>query len=359
VRSILFLPDGYFWGMVAWLVAGVVALYLLILLRGASSSTRSRRVAHCGLSLWMLLTTLTAVELYFAVFYDTTDSFSMTNVSKKWFAMHVKPHERELRFSRQLGILYRDDHAVPRELPAGRRHIVFVGDSFTYGHGVRQTEDRFSNRLARSLDPERYTVTNLSNLGIDLDWIQRLLVELFHDDYPVDTLVYVVCLNDIETCHPRFQTYYQDLGKHAPSFFLFRDTYFFNLVYFRTRQFTVPDIKDYYSFVREYYDGRPWQLMQGRLDTLDELCRAHGAELQLVIFPFLHNLGPDYPFRHVHGQFAEYAETRKIKVLDLAPALEPHVAEGLTVNRFDAHPNERAHRLAAEAIRAEWFENGK
>jgi hypothetical protein len=30
--------------------------------------------------------------------------------------------------------------------------------------------------------------------------------------------------------------------------------------------------------------------------------------------------------------------------------LEPHARERLTVNIFDAHPNERAHELAAEAI---------
>jgi hypothetical protein len=40
-------------------------------------------------------------------------------------------------------------------------------------------------------------------------------------------------------------------------------------------------------------------------------------------------------------------------VLDLWPVLKPHLGEGLTVNRFDAHPNERAHALAAEAIERE------
>ena len=30
--------------------------------------------------------------------------------------------------------------------------------------------------------------------------------------------------------------------------------------------------------------------------------------------------------------------------------LEPHASEKLTVNIFDAHPNERAHELAADAI---------
>jgi hypothetical protein len=39
-----------------------------------------------------------------------------------------------------------------------------------------------------------------------------------------------------------------------------------------------------------------------------------------------------------------------IPCLDLLPVLEPHASEKLTVNIFDAHPNERAHELAADAI---------
>ena len=168
-------------------------------------------------------------------------------------------------------------------------------------------------------------------------------------------MVYVVCLNDIETFHPRHKTYYVDLQQHAPGFVLWKHTYFFNLMYFRLRQFTVSDFRDYYRFVREYYDGEPWRAMQRKLDRVNRLCRSHGAKLEVVVFPFLHNLGPDYPFRDVHGQWAEWGTGRDVRVLDLLETLEPHVAAGLTVNRYDAHPHERAHALAAEALRTGLF----
>ena len=35
----------------------------------------------------------------------------------------------------------------------------------------------------------------------------------------------------------------------------------------------------------------------------------------------------------------------------------PYVSEGLTVSRFDAHPNERAYEPAAEAIRGRLLDN--
>ncbi|HAA63378.1 MAG TPA: hypothetical protein DCE39_20835 [Planctomycetaceae bacterium] len=358
LKSILFLPDGYFYGMLAWLAAVAAAAVLLVKLRRGVSAG-SRKWIHAGLSLWIVLVALTGVELYFAVVYDTTDSFSMTNVSKKWFAMHVEPHQRGLKLGPQRGILYRDDH----DLPVDRsdedcEHVVFVGDSFTFGHGVKRTGDRFSNRLAGSLEidhPGRYSITNLSNAGVDLHWVERLLEELFAGEFPVDRVVYVVCLNDIETFHPRHKTYYVDLQQHAPRFVLWKHTYFFNLMYFRLRQFTVSDFRDYYQFVREYYDGDPWQAMQRKLDQVNRLCRSHGAKLEVVVFPFLHNLGPDYPFRDVHGQWAEWGTGSDVRVLDLLETLEPHAATGLTVNRYDAHPNERAHALAAEALRTGLF----
>ncbi len=360
LKSILFLPDGYFYGMLAWLAAVAVSVVVLVQLRRGASDGRKKWI-HASLSLWIVLVGLTGVELYFALVYDTTDSFSMTNVSKKWFAMHVKPHERSLELGAGRGILYRDDHDLPVVRGTGDdQHVVFVGDSFTFGHGVKRIADRFSNRLATSLaaeDPSRYTITNLSNAGVDLHWAERLIEELFAQKIPVDRVVYVVCLNDIETFHPRHKTYYVDLQQHAPHFFLWKHTYFFNLMYFRLRQFTVSDFHDYYQFVREYYDGEPWQKMRRKLDQVNSLCRTHGARLDVVVFPFLHNLGPDYPFRDVHTQWSEWGRDSGVRVLDLHETLEAHSAEGLTVNRYDAHPNERAHALAAEALRVGLFDD--
>jgi hypothetical protein len=97
--------------------------------------------------------------------------------------------------------------------------------------------------------------------------------------------------------------------------------------------------------------------MQRKLDALHALCRRNKVDLRIAIFPFLHNLGPDYPFRAAHRQLVEYCRSRKIPVLDLEPVLAPHAHEGLTVNRFDAHPNARAHGLASAAMQEKLLQN--
>jgi hypothetical protein len=107
----------------------------------------------------------------------------------------------------------------------------------------------------------------------------------------------------------------------------------------------------------ESYRGTPWQGMRAKLDEFRRFCQRRNIELRIVIFPFLHNLGNDYVFDVAHERIREYCREANLPCLDLKPVLLPHAGEGLTVNRFDAHPNERAHALAAEAIEKDLLED--
>lgn len=350
---LLYLSDGYLLGMSLWLIAGAVGFWLLLRLRGQwRGQTKRLNWVNAGLSTWMALALLTTIELYFALIYDASDSFNMTNVSKKWFKLHVEPQQHALKITEREGVVFRDDREYPKLTP-DQRHLVFFGDSFTFAQGVPEVRDRFSNRVRAVVEPAsngKVVVSNLADAGTDLHWIERLMELLFANGHRVDTAVYVLCLNDIETFHERHKTYYQDLGKHGPTFFLFRDTYFFNWVYFRVRQATLPQVRGYFSFVEEYYSGEPWERMSRKLDHVQQLCQANGTDFRIVVFPFLHNLGPEYPFREAHRKIVEHCRLREIPVLDLEPELAPFASQGLTANRFDAHPNELAHRIAAEAM---------
>jgi hypothetical protein len=348
----------YLLGMTVWLAALVLGLAVLVVLKRRTRTDRRglQRLFLAGLSLWIFLASLTAVELYFAVIYDQTDSFNMTNVSKHWFRRHIEREQRALKFRNSQGTIYRDDHDFPRELRDGQHHVCFVGDSFTFGHGVPDVADRFSNRIGADLErrfPGKFIVSNLADAGRDLYWVERVLEEVIRDKLPLQTVVYVICLNDIETFDDRTSELYDEIGSRAPQNFLFRDTYFLNLLYYRIQQARSARVGGYYSFLQDSYAGLPWEKMHTKLDEILELCRENGVDLRIAIFPFLHNLGPDYPFSEAHQRIVDYCAAREIKVLDLRPVLEPHVAEGLTVNRFDAHPNARAHELAGEAIESD------
>src|SRR5262245_14665014 len=127
------LPLDYVLGLAVWLAGSVAAFVLLLKLRRRWSRIAPQRVkwANAGLSVWMFLAALTVVELYFAIVYDQSDSFNMSLVSQHWFLRHVVPNNAG----------FRDARPLLEHVPAGMQRICFVGDSFTFGHGIKNVAD--------------------------------------------------------------------------------------------------------------------------------------------------------------------------------------------------------------------------
>ncbi len=352
MRTLLYLSDGYLIAMFLWVVAGVVSLWLLLRQRrrvqaaevDPSVREKSLRWIHAGLSVWMLLLLLTLPELAFALFYDQTDSYSLTTASQRWFDLHVVTNEDG----------FRDDRPYPDHVPEDAVHLCFAGDSFTFGHGVRDAGDRFTNRIRQQLDqqsPGRFLVSNTGLPGVDIRMLQdALLPDLEARGVPIDVLVYVFVPNDIEYLDERSGAFYQSISDLQPGFFLFRDTFFYNWLYFRWQGMRHPALQDYYAHLEDAYTGSPWQRMTERLEQLRETCREQDTELQIVVFPFLHRITGETPFTIAHDKMAAFCREQDIPCVDLAPILKKHADQPLVVNAFDAHPNERAHEIAAEAI---------
>ncbi len=348
---LIHLPVGYLISITIWvLVLAVCPIVLVRLRRRWKSSARRMRILFAGLGIWFVLCPLTAIEIGFALLYDTTDSFSMTNVSRRWFEIHSIPDEKTLSFSDGTGITYRDSRAFPEST-----HLCLLGDSFTFGHGVADVENRFSNLLQRRISEDRtiespMVVSNLSYPGTDLPWVETVLQRAFEDGRRIDHAVYVMCLNDIESFHDPRMTRSSELSHFDPPTFLLRETYFFNWAWFRVQQLSRSDVRDYYSFVREYYQGEPWQRFQLKIAQVHDLCRRNECRFSIVVFPFLHNLAQDYPFSEIHEQIVRDCEGLGIPTIDLRKPLAAAAGQGLTVNAFDAHPNELAHEIVADEL---------
>lgn len=358
------LPDEYLWGMGAWIVGGFGALFVILKLRSWRRRRRARPVVlNLLISLWMVLAVVTGIELYFALFRDTTDAFNQTNVSKRWFEIHADAEARTLEFSDGEGIRYRETEPIGPEVEDGKKRFVFLGDSFTFGHGIEKIEDRFTNRFKKRINEVgsgNVEVANLAWAGTELHWANAVSKKLIADRYRMDTLVYVMCLNDIESFTGEGSPY-ANIGEHSPDAdpFLakykltpfFSKTYFLNTMYFRVKQLQTPELRNYYGSIGKDYEGEPWQRMTGVLNEIKAACERNKTRFVIVVFPFLHNLGSaDSPFDVAHEAVAAYGHEAKVPVLDLRDTLKQHVGEGLTLNSLDAHPNRRAHELAADAL---------
>ena len=73
-------------------------------------------------------------------------------------------------------------------------------------------------------------------------------------------------------------------------------------------------------------------------------------EFKPLVTHFQQHLGPRYEFRAVHAQLYRFWQELGVPHLNLLSPYEAHRNEALTVNAYDAHPNVRAHNLAADAI---------
>lgn len=341
-------PWEYLVGLTLW-VLGLAVLLRVFLLRRRTARQRDkkRQLLWCnaGLSVWMFLAFLTACELVFAFFVSFSDATNATNISKRWIRRHIDGEQNDAGF--------RDSRDFLKPLPRGVKRICFFGDSFTAGHGVADQNARFTDRIAARLEadhPGKYVVNNLGQLGYDASLIEGLVSAALIQDTQMDLVIYVYMMNDIEGFDPRTTQAIQELQKTQPQSLLIRHTYFLNWLYFCTVQATGPRAGGYFSHLVDSYQSEPWNGLAAKLRALHRNCEASQVDFRMVIFPFLHDLGSDYPFHEAHAKLVAFCETEGIPVLDLEPVLTPHVEEGLTVNPFDSHPNERAHQLAADAI---------
>ncbi|MEK7730468.1 MAG: hypothetical protein AAB363_01285 [Planctomycetota bacterium] len=93
-----------------------------------------------------------------------------------------------------------------------------------------------------------------------------------------------------------------------------------------------------------------WAKQQQRLLGIIDLCRQRNITLRVALFPLIWPAGQGYDAPALHAQLRDFFTAHGISVIDLLPVVESDAHERLVVNRRDAHPNELAHRLFADAI---------
>jgi lysophospholipase L1-like esterase len=307
-----------------------------------------RAAANVGLVVATLLLVFLAGETYCRFWRDTSDSYGATWATRHWFQRHFHRN--------QMG--YRDSVEYSLTPPAGVRRLSFLGDSFTAAHGVNRVEDRFANRIGAALAPA-WQVYAIAEVGWDTRDETDAMAALIAQGYRTDAIVLVYCLNDIpiddsawrRTVGPLFD----HLARRPP---VIGHSALLDTLDFRLQLLLNPGLRGYYDFVRDAYDGPALDVERASMVRLRDLATSHGIELAAVTFPFLHAIGPDYPFRRAHERLAAIWESLNVPHLDLLPAFEGRPARSLVVNAFDAHPNELAHALAATAIQQFLVERG-
>lgn len=227
--------------------------------------------------------------------------------------------------------------------PAGIRRVLFIGDSFTYGDGVRP-EETFPSLISLNLEPLDVEVLNhgLSGWNLDEAMTQYLTTSAV---FSPDTVVWVVVLNDLGDPP---ENAWGDLVRHAPPPGVSRLLDFASLAL--TRAVVHSRTEDHYN---EAWDPEKnaggANLSRDAFSLVQAEVASRGGRLIVVIFPLLHQLR-DYPFAEAHRRIHQLASQAGAEVVDLLEVYQGRSATRLWASPSDHHPNPSAHQLAAQAL---------
>jgi len=296
----------------------------------------------------------------------TFERYRAAGLARLEEAARHTPYAVERRYSSQQ---FRSAEIGPRRPRTAR--VVVIGDSFTEGMGVKE-DDTYARVLHRLLGAGApaggWEVFNCGRRGYDFP----ALFDLFETvlGFEPDVIVYGMVLNDAvrtESFQAR-QAYLNDwildrgrmfrgagerLGPWDPRL----------LAFVRGRIQTARVGRDSTRWYRDMY-GDPnregWERTQAHLKEMNSRAQAQGARFVVASWPLLVGLEGPYPFADVSDAIGRFCLSAGILRHDLLPALRSRPTPSLWVHEVDHHPNEIAHRLAAEslaaAVRGPWAE---
>ena len=261
----------------------------------------------------------------------------------------------EVRYN---ALRFRDLPPAPR--PRGTRRVVVLGDSFAEGQGVKEADTlaRVLERLLQKRAPGRYQVRNCGRRGTDFPE----LFGSFEDAlaYEPDLMIYTLTLNDaVQPLAFRERqsfvndwildrTQAPDAPEAVPSLFRLR---VFDFVKDRLDALAIGrGTTRYYLDMWSDANGQGWQRTQEYLREMRRRLDERGARLLIAPWPLFVGLEQGYPFRPVHDTIRRFCLVAGIPHHDLLQAFEGRPSSELWVHPVDHHPNEAAHRLAAEAL---------
>lgn len=236
----------------------------------------------------------------------------------------------------------------------GTFRILFLGDSFTFGAGVRHTDSLYVRHVEAELnargDTTKFVALNAGfpgwNTKQEVDFLEERGLALRPD---VAVLAYV--LNDAEEESAAYREI--SLLPEAYERRIKSRSYLYYFVVSRIHRLCertglVDSYQDY--LIALYRPGAAYGAgHRAQFARFARVCRENGVKPLLVLWPIFFEMDR-YPFREAHRFVREAAEENGIPALDLLDLFRGHTTGELIVNPYDYHPNEKAHRMAAGEI---------
>ncbi len=281
----------------------------------------------------------TLSEAYFRFIYDKSDGLGFLQVSYKWYERHVRVNGD-----------FKRDREFKIQKAAQVTRICAIGDSITFGYGIKNINDRYTEILEKTLQKNGYKVEvyNLAISGVNTrDEIGIYRQYKFLD---CDIILHQYLPRDIRDNEEQAQLFKENskvspLAKKASQF-----SYFFDFIYWRLNQRYDDTFKKLQTIDFKDYEN------QGKLNHhLSEISqyvqevKDDGKKMIVVIFPMFYSIDKNYP-SWIHTKIGERFAKEGAVVVDLLPLSAGKNLSDLRASPFDAHPNEYFHNLTAQRV---------
>lgn len=319
----------------------LIASFAILLKISSSKLSKKQKIIATTFLATVLFSflNLTLAEAYFRFIYDSSDGLGFLKVNQKW-------HERHVRLNGD----FRRDEEFKLQKTREISRICAIGDSITFGYGIKNLEDRYTEILEKSLRREGYKV-EVYNLAISgANFRDAVSTYKQYKFLNCDIILYQYVLNDIRDNEQQAKIL-EENSKVSP---LIKKalgaSYFFDFVYWRLNQ----RYNDSFAKLQEidFADFENQEKLKNHLSEISkflEEIKSDNKKIIVVIFPMFYSLDNNYP-GWIHTLIEAYFTKEGATVVDLLPLAIGKNLKDLRASRFDAHPNEYFHNLTAKRI---------
>ncbi len=242
------------------------------------------------------------------------------------------------------------DIQVPK--PDGVFRVLMLGDSFTFGAGVR-LEHTFVHRMSEIMKSEVSDDIEVVNCGVsswstgtEITYLEKMGMSLEPD------LVVVVFIPNDADYAAQFDLWNEFRASYEPPDWL-RRSYILTFIYAPISR-EIAGRRYVKRLARASVGIRSaqfkWRKTLRLLKKGKDIAKAGGAEYAIVMFPFMFKLDDSYPLHAIHDKVRKVSESNDIPYSDLFGAFKGNDYMDLWVHGSDQHPNEVGHEIAARAI---------
>ncbi len=321
--------------------ASFTGIYLLY--KSSLNETNKKILISLILFFFSFVWIYSGFEVYFRYKFDQSDSLGFLNVTKRWYARHVVYNNYQFR-----------DNDFRLEKKPGVVRIGVMGDSNAWGYGIKDINNRFSNQLETKLKKAGYNVEvyNFAVPGEDT-WNEIEEYNRNAKKFNIDILIWSYFLNDAEPKDSAGTQILINSGKQIPPLIrlISGHSVFFDYLYWRlSTKYNSTFLQLRNVDIQQYSIKPVFEAHKISIENFTKDLNKNNIKTVVLVFPFMRYF-PNYPATSIHDKMDKVFKDAGVTVLiDLLPTLHNKQAKDLIINRFDTHPNELVHKIAADKL---------